>query len=609
MPLQKELDAAKAKLRSITADYSAIRKDHARQTKRVQAAESAAASANTKADALGAKLEATRNRSMMLEERAKETAAALVDSSKVAASAPEIRANAHRYFEQLNAAREQLKTTNTALQAARKKIVRLEHGITIEVERTKALAKKSEPMQERNLALEKRIKSLAIRLKGANQMLDLLEADNAQLRKTLISSQSQDSQQETAVNKDIALTLDQIDKANQLASVRRDSVLDLRERLDVQNDRVRQLHRFNPVARVFEFSEAVLTTLPDTVDGLLTHGMYPMGIMTFAPPGRFKKIVNNCIEIPSLLERATSGKSDHYVRDWISRTLTTYLPECDTVLTVSNGLTQHIQALGCNDVATIPNFRPHTPIPEPNDLRGKFGISEDAFVILAVGNATGGWDAALRAIKASGEDVHCINLGTFSPSEYGDEVRALIAELDLLKRVHLEPPVPYEELSACCAAADVGAIIREPAVGNHVVSLPNRVFDFLSGGLPFLSPHMPDISRTIEEFDCGVVLSESTPEGWAAGIASARENAAKLRQGAAAANDALTWESHLPELKRVFDGTSHVAIAGIADLTKNNRTYRITCDLIEIGIDVSIFTKQESERARFINAGADVHIV
>lgn len=126
----------------------------------------------------------------------------------------------------------------------------------------------------------------------------------------------------------------------------------------------------------------------------------------------------------------------------------------------------------------------------------------------------------------------------------GANLRALVAELGLNDLVTFKAFVPPEQAALDANAHDIGVINYRAKTLNLEWSLPNKLFDYLGGGLAVLSSDLPAIRAIIEEGDCGVVFEPAGPEAIAGAvrrIAAQPERILTMKHNAIETWDAYSW--------------------------------------------------------------------
>jgi glycosyltransferase involved in cell wall biosynthesis len=151
------------------------------------------------------------------------------------------------------------------------------------------------------------------------------------------------------------------------------------------------------------------------------------------------------------------------------------------------------------------------------------------------------------------EDIHLVMMG------YGDAdlFKAAAAEVDIAARVHVLPPVPWDELVSWSAAADVGVIPYQPVDFNHKVCSPNKLFEFISAGLPILANDLPFLTEVIEGEGFGITRKMETPADMARAINEMFDPALghieRARANLLAKASAWEWPVEAEKLKAIYE--------------------------------------------------------
>jgi hypothetical protein len=190
----------------------------------------------------------------------------------------------------------------------------------------------------------------------------------------------------------------------------------------------------------------------------------------------------------------------------------TYLPSCDRVITVSEGLARAYESsFGVRPrvVESLPPFHDLEPGPvEPDQIR-----------MVHHGNAT-------RARRIEGmirvmdhlPDSHSLDLYLVA-TDPGYH-RWLCGEAAARPRVALRPPVPYDELIPTTNRYDIGLFLCPPTTFNLRHALPNKLFEFIQARLAVAIGPLPDQSAVLRQHGCGLVAADFEPESMAGLIAA-----------------------------------------------------------------------------------------
>jgi glycosyltransferase involved in cell wall biosynthesis len=128
-------------------------------------------------------------------------------------------------------------------------------------------------------------------------------------------------------------------------------------------------------------------------------------------------------------------------------------------------------------------------------------------------------------------------------------VRSIEGNLDLRKRI------PMRDMPDVLRTCDVGLIAYGRNLG--VDSLPNRLFEYMSVGLPIVAPrYATEIAKIIESEKCGLLADFEDPKSIAAAIVQLRRDPALCREMGRRAREAFlarhNWEVEVrPLLARI----------------------------------------------------------
>lgn len=126
-----------------------------------------------------------------------------------------------------------------------------------------------------------------------------------------------------------------------------------------------------------------------------------------------------------------------------------------------------------------------------------------------------------------------------------DEVMRLATEKGVSEKVKFMPRMPWEEMMSYTLSCDAGLSLDKDTCINQRYSLPNKVFDYISAGIPVIASPLPEVSALVSEFGCGILLTDVTPSEIAAKLMLLKNDAsllASLKNNAVAAAPELTWE-------------------------------------------------------------------
>ncbi|MGQ9620861.1 MAG: glycosyltransferase [Bacteroidales bacterium] len=192
---------------------------------------------------------------------------------------------------------------------------------------------------------------------------------------------------------------------------------------------------------------------------------------------------------------------------------------------------------------TIRNCAPLSDAIKPYEKQ-EIGIPEHDSLLIIQGtgiNIDTGGEELIEAL-AETENVSLMIAGS------GDMIPVLKEKAARLKKagkVKFIIPMPWEELMRYTKSADAGMILTKDTNINYRFSLPNKLFDYLSAGIPVIASNLPEIMNIVTGFNCGIIIPEVTPEEIKEAIkmiSGNRDLLDALRKNAVRASEELNWE-------------------------------------------------------------------
>lgn len=186
--------------------------------------------------------------------------------------------------------------------------------------------------------------------------------------------------------------------------------------------------------------------------------------------------------------------------------------------------------------------------------RKELGIPEDALLLILQGtgiNIDRGAGELVDALELCG-NAFLLIVGS------GDVVPALkkkVEEQELDRRVRFISRVTWDELMRYTRAADIGISLDKDTNLNYRFSMPNKIFDYFSAGIPVLAGALPEVTKLITGFTSGIVLNEITPQAIAKALNildSNREMLKYLKNNAIESSGFLTWDEESKKAEEIF---------------------------------------------------------
>ena len=250
------------------------------------------------------------------------------------------------------------------------------------------------------------------------------------------------------------------------------------------------------------------------------------------------------------LESETVGSSA--LRRRVGRALERLLvPMCAAVVVVNQSIGEWYRARHPSArvlvVRNVP-YRSARPTQGGAVLRQTFGITDDEIVFLYQGSIHRGRSAELLldAFASAPPDRHIVFLG------YGDLVDSVLEAASARPNIHFMPAVPPSEVLEVTSSADVGICLIEDVCLSYRLSLPNKLMEYVSAGVPAMVSDFPEMSRFIDETGAGWALPVER-DAVASFVATVQPEEIEQRAARAAdARERLAWEDESAPLLELY---------------------------------------------------------
>lgn len=221
---------------------------------------------------------------------------------------------------------------------------------------------------------------------------------------------------------------------------------------------------------------------------------------------------------------------------------------CDAVVTVNPAIAAELRAAyGIDQVEVVMNAEPTLPIiaGQPRHFHEAFKLAETDRVLLYQGGLQRDRNLGflLDVVALLDDNVHLVFLGD---GELEPELRREVERSHNARRVHFHPRVEREELRRYTSSADIGLIPYLGSCLNNLLCVPNKLFEFISAGVPMVASDLPEIRRLVTQYGLGLLADFREPGAVAGAIKAMLEEkdlAAQFRQSLRAAATQLNWEN------------------------------------------------------------------
>ncbi len=204
-------------------------------------------------------------------------------------------------------------------------------------------------------------------------------------------------------------------------------------------------------------------------------------------------------------------------------------------------------------IRNIPNRKDEAPLSQ--DLfRKKFSISENELVFLYQGliSKVRGCEKIIRIFREI-SDKHIVFMG--NGDGYLSEIKRFASEYD---NIHYHEPVNFQkELPLYTSSADIGLhFIEVNGILNHRYCLPNKLFEYITNGLPVIvNSNAIEMTNIVRTYNAGFDLntdSDDLSEEIEVIRGLNKQDVDKYKEGIDLAREELYWENDAKQYSIIY---------------------------------------------------------
>ncbi len=196
----------------------------------------------------------------------------------------------------------------------------------------------------------------------------------------------------------------------------------------------------------------------------------------------------------------------------------------------------------------VNNYPLHGELVAPVSSGGR----EDIACFVGVMSDLRGIQVLVRAMSHVRSNARLMLVGSFDPPDF----EAVCRRESGWSRVEFVGKLDRSALATVLARARCGVVTYLPD-GNHVHSQPNKLFEYLSAGLPVVASNFPGWFEIVEGSRCGICVDPTDPLAVAAAIdrlVGDTDGAEMMgRRGLKLVESRLSWESEEGALLRLYE--------------------------------------------------------
>jgi glycosyltransferase involved in cell wall biosynthesis len=161
----------------------------------------------------------------------------------------------------------------------------------------------------------------------------------------------------------------------------------------------------------------------------------------------------------------------------------------------------------------------------------------------------------LRALESLGEAAEIVCAGRIGHVANG-ELRALLEHRQAERPLKYLGLLPYEAIPPLYKGALAGLLCFQPTP-NNVLGTPNKLFEYMSAGIPVIASDFPFIREVVAEADCGLLVQADDIEQIASAMGQLlhqpQEAARMGENGLRAARERYNWQVEERKLLSLYE--------------------------------------------------------
>ncbi|PMC36608.1 hypothetical protein CJ195_14330 [Bacillus sp. UMB0899] len=149
-------------------------------------------------------------------------------------------------------------------------------------------------------------------------------------------------------------------------------------------------------------------------------------------------------------------------------------------------------------------------------------------------------------------DAKLLFVGSFESKSFEEKIHEKVNKLGLKDNIEFKGKVPYQEIERYLSEATIGIIPYLP-VPNHLVCLPNKLFEYMAAGVAVIASDFPHYRKVVESSNSGLLVNPERPQSISKAMITLLENSNLAKEmggnGEVAFSNKYNWKS---EEKKLF---------------------------------------------------------
>jgi len=187
---------------------------------------------------------------------------------------------------------------------------------------------------------------------------------------------------------------------------------------------------------------------------------------------------------------------------------------------------------------------------EDNYFREKYNLDKDDFLLLYQGGLDP-YRGLEEIIKAMNYLPSYFKLVLIGDGRIKEELRQLVREGNLIKRVFFHGKVPSHKILSYTKQADIGLVMYKNISQNNYFSTPNKIFEYLLAGIPTVASDHPGKNYIVKNNQIGI-CTEETPEKIAEAVLQIYKNYDFYKNRCLKTQTKYSWDNERKKLVEVY---------------------------------------------------------
>jgi glycogen synthase len=194
-----------------------------------------------------------------------------------------------------------------------------------------------------------------------------------------------------------------------------------------------------------------------------------------------------------------------FAQRYISMIEAAFIGKADHVITVSNGIAGFLSDRYPDSIKALTVIRNLPKPPAQYSFKKTDGIFKLAYSGLI--RPERHIDIMIKALHSLGLG-YSLELTGFGPAAYIEDMKQLARSLKVDAQIVWHQPVHPDSITTHLSASDVGLYLSDGKNAQQRYAMPNKIFEYISAGLPVISAGSLDVKVLLETHKNGIALDD-----------------------------------------------------------------------------------------------------